>query len=62
MAPVSTLGALAELSGARLLRPDDSERLFHDVSPLETAGPDNHGPDANEVRKAKEMHARATGG
>jgi deoxyribonuclease-4 len=29
---------------------------------LETAGPDNHGPDANEVRKAKEMHARATGG
>jgi deoxyribonuclease-4 len=29
---------------------------------LETAGPDNKGPDANEVRKAKEMHARATGG
>jgi len=29
---------------------------------LETAGPDNRGPDANEVRKAKEMHARATGG
>jgi deoxyribonuclease-4 len=29
---------------------------------LETAGPDNRGPDANEVRKAKELHARATGG
>jgi len=29
---------------------------------LETAGPDNRGPDANEVRKAKELHARATAG
>jgi deoxyribonuclease-4 len=29
---------------------------------LETAGPDNRGPDANEVRKAKEIHARATAG
>jgi deoxyribonuclease-4 len=29
---------------------------------LEVAGPDNKGPDANEVRKAKEIHARATGG
>ena len=28
---------------------------------LETAGPDNHGPDANEVRKAKEIHSRALG-
>ena len=28
---------------------------------LETAGPDNHGPDAAEIRKAKEMHARACG-
>jgi len=27
---------------------------------LEVAGPDNHGPDANEVRKAKEIHARWT--
>ncbi len=27
---------------------------------LETAGPDNHGPDANEIRRAKEMHERAT--
>ncbi|HEY8028243.1 MAG TPA: deoxyribonuclease IV [Gaiellaceae bacterium] len=29
---------------------------------LETAGPDNHGPDANEVRKAKEIRARAIAG
>jgi deoxyribonuclease-4 len=29
---------------------------------LETAGPDKHGPDANEVRKAKEIHARAIAG
>ena len=27
---------------------------------LEVAGPDNHGPDANEVSKAKEIHARWT--
>jgi UDP-3-O-[3-hydroxymyristoyl] glucosamine N-acyltransferase len=35
-----TLGALAELSGARLLRPDEGGRLLYDVSPLETAGPE----------------------
>ena len=29
---------------------------------LEVAGPENKGPDANEVRKAKEIHARATAG
>ena len=29
---------------------------------LETAGPENHGPDANEIRKAKEMHQRAIAG
>jgi deoxyribonuclease-4 len=29
---------------------------------IETAGPENHGPDANEVRKAKEIRARAMGG
>ncbi len=29
---------------------------------LETAGPDKHGPDANEIRKAKEIRARAIGG
>ena len=27
---------------------------------LEVAGPDNHGPDANEIRKTKELHARWT--
>ena len=29
---------------------------------LETAGPEGRGPDANEVRKAKEVHARAIAG
>jgi deoxyribonuclease-4 len=29
---------------------------------IETAGPDKRGPDANEVRKAKEIRARAIGG
>jgi deoxyribonuclease IV len=29
---------------------------------LEVAGPDNRGPDANEIRKAKEMRKRAIGG
>ncbi len=29
---------------------------------IETAGPENKGPDLNEVRKAKEIHARAIGG
>jgi len=29
---------------------------------LETAGPENHGPDANEVRKAKEIRGRALAG
>ncbi|MGH2936403.1 MAG: deoxyribonuclease IV [Gaiellaceae bacterium] len=29
---------------------------------IETAGPENHGPDANEIRKAKEIRARAMGG
>ena len=29
---------------------------------LETAGPENRGPDANEVRKTKEIRARAIGG
>jgi deoxyribonuclease-4 len=27
---------------------------------LEVPGPDDHGPDANEVRKLRELHARAT--
>ena len=29
---------------------------------LETAGPENKGPDANEVRKAKEIHSRSVAG
>jgi len=29
---------------------------------LETAGPDNKGPDANEIQKAKDMHARSVAG
>jgi deoxyribonuclease IV len=29
---------------------------------LETAGPDNHGPDAAEIGRAKEIHRRATSG
>jgi deoxyribonuclease-4 len=28
---------------------------------LETPGPDNHGPDAAEVQRLKDLHARATG-
>ena len=34
-----SLDALAALSGARLHNPDDGARVFHDVAPLETAGP-----------------------
>ena len=33
-----TLAALAELSGARLLQPEEGGRQFSDVGPLETAG------------------------
>jgi deoxyribonuclease IV len=29
---------------------------------IETSGPDNKGPDANEIRKAQEIHARAIAG
>ena len=39
-----------------------SPRLQGLPAVLEVAGPDKKGPDANEVRKAKELHARATGG
>ncbi len=35
-----TLAALAALSGARLLRPEEGARLFVDVAPLESAGPE----------------------
>jgi UDP-3-O-[3-hydroxymyristoyl] glucosamine N-acyltransferase len=36
-----TLDALAALSGARLLYPEDGARRFADVAPLETAGPED---------------------
>jgi UDP-3-O-[3-hydroxymyristoyl] glucosamine N-acyltransferase len=36
-----TLESLAALSGARLLHPQGGARLFRDVAPLETAGPED---------------------
>ena len=52
-------GLLGEQLGVFLGNP----RLQGLPAVLETAGPDQHGPDANEVRKAKELHARwATAG
>jgi deoxyribonuclease IV len=51
-------GLLGEALGVFLSNP----RLQGLPAVLETAGPDNRGPDANEVRKAKEIRARATGG
>src|SRR5438132_12925684 len=55
-----TLGALAKLSGARLLRPDDGARLFYDVSPLETAGPEE--VSFLENRKYAEAFTRSAAG
>jgi deoxyribonuclease-4 len=51
-------GLLGERLGVFLGNP----RLQGLPAVLETAGPDNHGPDANEVRKAKEIHRRAIAG
>ncbi len=51
-------GLLGEQLGVFLGNP----RLQTLPAVLETAGPDNHGPDANEVRKAKEIHSRAIAG
>jgi deoxyribonuclease IV len=52
-------GLLGERLGVFLGNP----RLQELPAVLEVAGPDKHGPDANEVRKAKELHARwATAG
>ena len=51
-------GLLGEQLGVFLANP----RLQGLPAVLETAGPDGHGPDANEVRKAKELRARAIGG
>ncbi len=49
-------GLLGERLGIFLANP----RLQNLPAVLEVAGPDNRGPDANEVRKAKELHARWT--
>ena len=49
-------GELGERLGVFLSNP----RLQGLPAVLETAGPDNRGPDATEVRKTKELHARWT--
>src|SRR2546422_1815770 len=49
-------GLLGEKLGVFLGNP----RLQGLPAVLEVAGPDGHGPDANEIRKAKELHARWT--
>jgi deoxyribonuclease IV len=51
-------GLLGERLGVFLANP----RLQGLPAVIETAGPDNKGPDANEVRKAKEIRARAIAG
>jgi deoxyribonuclease-4 len=51
-------GVLGEQLGVFLANP----RLQGLPAVLETAGPDGRGPDANEVRNAKELRARAIGG
>jgi len=49
-------GLLGERLGVFLANP----RLQELPAVLEVAGPENRGPDASEVRKAKELHARWT--
>jgi deoxyribonuclease-4 len=49
-------GELGEKLGVFLSNP----RLQNLPAVLETAGPDNRGPDANEIRKTKELHTRWT--
>jgi deoxyribonuclease IV len=49
-------GELGERLGVFLSNP----RLQGLPAVLEVAGPDNRGPDANEIRKARELHARWT--
>jgi deoxyribonuclease-4 len=51
-------GVLGERLGVFLGNP----RLQGLPAVIETAGPENKGPDADEVRKAKEIRARAIGG
>jgi deoxyribonuclease IV len=49
-------GELGEKLGVFL----GNQRLQGLPAVLETAGPENRGPDANEIRKTKELHARWT--
>jgi len=51
-------GILGEKLGVFL----GNKRLQGLPAVLETAGPDNKGPDANEVQKAKDIHKRAIAG
>ncbi|HEY2074041.1 MAG TPA: deoxyribonuclease IV [Gaiellaceae bacterium] len=51
-------GLLGEQLGVFLASP----RLQNLPAVLETEGPEKHGPDANEVRKTKELRARAIAG
>jgi len=51
-------GELGEGLGAFLAHP----RFQHLAAYLETPGPDKHGPDAAELRRLRELHARWTGG
>jgi deoxyribonuclease-4 len=51
-------GVLGEALGVFLGHP----RLQGLPAVIETAGPEKKGPDANEIRKAKEIRARAIGG
>ena len=55
-----SLESLAGLSGARLLHPQGGGRLFRDVSPLETAGPED--VSFLENRKYLETFARSRAG
>jgi deoxyribonuclease-4 len=51
-------GVLGEQMGVFLAHP-----AFQDLPALlEVPGPDDHGPDANEIRKLRELHLRWTGG
>jgi deoxyribonuclease-4 len=49
-------GVLGDGLGAFLAHPS----FQHLGAYLETPGPDKHGPDANEIRKLRELHARWT--
>jgi len=54
-----TLDAIAATSGARLLSQADGPRLFHDVGPLESAGPEDVSFLENRKYVAAFVHSRA---